>query len=332
MPLPNNPNRNHLIDLLRFLAAAWVALFHFNEPQKYIDNWYRNFCKLGYWGVPIFFIISGYCICIAQQHTKTPQKFITRRLFRIFPPYWFSLVIVCLCALAIKIITHTNPTPLPKHIDETLAIVVLYTSPLSNYSTINWVYWTLPFELFFYFIIFFTLFTNHKLRLLIPFLLVITGFVIPFQKEGLLFFFNELPTFMLGYALYLVLKAPDNRVVNTAFFILSAIALYFKHPGFDYILTAFIVCFLIALESRFHLKNNFFSRLGDFSYSIYLIHVPVAIYLLGFIKSNLSIQTNLPLNIITDFFLLTVVIILSKLMFIWVELPAIKLGRKLSRP
>ena len=85
MSLPNTKTRNHLIDLLRFLAASGVALFHFNEPIVYMDNWYRNFCKLGHWGVPVFFLISGYCIRIDEKYAKSLKDFIIRRFFRIYP-------------------------------------------------------------------------------------------------------------------------------------------------------------------------------------------------------------------------------------------------------
>jgi peptidoglycan/LPS O-acetylase OafA/YrhL len=146
--------RNYLIDLMRFFAAAWVALFHFNEPVKFIDNWYRAFLKLGYLGVPIFFVISGYCVYLAAEHSKTARDFIIRRFFRIFPPYWFSLCVVLATILISVSIHHVNDlATLPKTVPTLLATVSLLTAPFFDIQTISWVYWTLTFEIFFYLVI-----------------------------------------------------------------------------------------------------------------------------------------------------------------------------------
>jgi peptidoglycan/LPS O-acetylase OafA/YrhL len=328
---PNDSKRNYLIDLLRFLSASWVALFHFNAGIPYIDNWYRAFCKFGYLGVPVFFVISGYCICIAGQHAKTPFSFMVRRFFRIYPPYWFSILLVCMSAVVLKIVTGTNSaTALPSSPGNIAATVGLYTEPLSTVHTINWVYWTLPYEICFYLLVFVALAIGGRARWGFLLLLTATAIFIPQKPAGFLFFFNELPVFMLGYALYWVIHRGEGLFFAVGLLLLSAIGAYLKHPFFIYYFTSLLVCVLILLNSRFPLKNNFFSRLGDYSYSVYLIHVPIGIYLLGFIKASLAVQQRLSLNIVADISMLILVIMCAKVMFIKVEKPSIELGRKLS--
>jgi peptidoglycan/LPS O-acetylase OafA/YrhL len=330
LPLTNT-TRNYLIDLLRFLSASWVALFHFNVLVPFHANWYRYFCGLGYLGVPVFFIISGYCICIAQQHSKTPRSFIVRRIFRIFPPYWFSILLVCACAMAMKIITGTNSTTtLPTSFSSVIATIFLYTAPLSSVHTINWVYWTLPYELFFYLLVFLSMAIGKKVGMLFLVILALGSIWGPSHANGIFFFFNELPAFLLGYALYLLLNRAGNLYLSLSMLLLAATGVYLKHSEFAYHLTYFVTCVLIVLNHRFPLKNNWFSRLGDYSYSVYLIHVPVGIYLLGFIKNNHMVQCTLALNILADLLLLVLVIGCSKIMFLKVEEPSIKLGRKFS--
>jgi peptidoglycan/LPS O-acetylase OafA/YrhL len=51
----------------------------------------------GWIGVPIFFVISGYCIAAAvDNHRRSPgrslRSYFTRRLRRIYPPYWAVLL------------------------------------------------------------------------------------------------------------------------------------------------------------------------------------------------------------------------------------------------
>lgn len=321
--------RNHTIDLLRFLAASGVILFHLNEPIPYINNFYRDFCKLGYLGVPIFFVISGYCIKIAEDHSKSASQFIVRRLFRIFPPYWVSILLVVIYAIIVKLITGTNSTPLPKDFPSVSATLFLFTTPVTHYKTINWVYWTLPYELTFYLIIAgFMIFDNGVKKIAIVILLV-ASILLPFQPVGGLFFFNELPTFVLGYSLYLLLNKVD--VINGMLFVISIVAVLSKHTNIDYLLVSMGTCIIIFIDKIMPLKNNFFSTLGDYSYSMYLIHVPICIYLLGFIKSHEIVQVNVWLNIIVDLSLLCLIVFISKFTFEWIELKSIQIGKKLAK-
>lgn len=331
MNLPGTKKRNHLIDLLRFASACWVALFHFNEPVSYIDNWYRNFCKLGYLGVPVFFIISGFCIRIAQKHVKTPKEFIIKRLFRIFPPYWMSLAVVIACAIIIKVITGYNSTPLPKNISGIAAVLFLYTKPASHFATVNWVYWTLPYELSFYLIIGLSIFASKRFVLALPLVLITISILLPIEKENLLFFFNELPAFLLGYSLCILIHKDENKWLNALLLLLSVSGLILKHLSFDYLLTCFLTVALILIDNKKPLKENAFSRMGDFSYSIYLLHVPLGVYLFGFLKNEIFVQRSIILNVTVDLILLASIVLVSKLTFQKVEVPSIELGKKLSK-
>lgn len=53
-------------------------------------------CSRGWIGVPMFFVISGYCISATADSNRRKQKpagqYFVRRLRRIFPPYWFALL------------------------------------------------------------------------------------------------------------------------------------------------------------------------------------------------------------------------------------------------
>ena len=91
------------------------------------------------------------------------------------------------------------------------------------------------------------------------------------------------------------------------------------------------VCLFIFIDSIKPLKNNFFSSLGDYSYSMYLIHVPIGIYLLGFIKNIKIVQANIALNIIVDLSLLALIIFISRFTFELVELKSIGIGKRLSK-
>jgi peptidoglycan/LPS O-acetylase OafA/YrhL len=329
--LPVAKSRNHTIDLLRFLSAAYVALFHFNAPLQFNGGWYAAFCNRGTLGVPVFFIISGYCIRLAHKHTKTPREFIIRRLFRIFPPYWFSLFVTAACILLLKIITGYNSVvALPKRLDEIIVTPFLYTYPLSNIQPINLVYWTLPYELFFYLIIFLAIIPKPKWNIILPLALTATAIILPLQQTGILFFFNELPTFMLGYALCILIDE-GLQWPGALLFVLSAAGIGIKHPETGYLLASVIAAGAISIDSRKPLGNNILSRLGDVSYSIYLLHVPVCVYLLGFLYKIQGVRNHIIFNIIVDIFLMAVIIVVSIFTYKYVEAPSIEWGKRLSR-
>jgi len=323
--------RNHMIDLLRILAASWVVFFHLNQPIKPIDNWYRDFCKYGHLGVPIFFIISGYCILIALHHAKKPAEFMVRRFFRIFPPYWFSLVITVVIVLLLKLITHVNSSAvIPKNITGIIATIALSTSPITAVKTINWVYWTLSCEVLFYLAVFACAFFKKQYFVIALIAVTLLSIVLPQFESGPLFFLKLWPLFSLGVAIYQLLHQPAYKWFNIALLAFTAVDFYATHQSFIYIVLCLITGGLIVINHFKPLKNNLVSRYGDVSYSLYLIHVPIGIYLFGHLKTTV-IQTNVTLNILFDVVILIFLVFLSKLMHRYVELPTIRYGKRFVR-
>ncbi len=56
-------------------------------------------------GAPLFFVISGYCIASSLDSSRrkgiSPGRFLARRLWRIFPPYWASVAVIGLLVVAL---------------------------------------------------------------------------------------------------------------------------------------------------------------------------------------------------------------------------------------
>lgn len=160
-------------------------------------------------------------------------------------------------------------------------------------------------------------------------ILLIAAIIFPFPPAGLFFFFNQLPTFLLGYTLFLVLNKTD--ILSLAMVLLAIIAVISGHHNIGYLAVCSVVCILIVADKIKPLNNNFFSRLGDYSYSMYLIHVPVGIYLLGFIKNYKVVQVNVWLNIIADLSLLSLIIFISRFTFKYIELRSIQTGKRIAK-
>jgi peptidoglycan/LPS O-acetylase OafA/YrhL len=78
------------------LHSTHVAL-HSEVPQSILVRALKLFISKFGSGVPIFFVISGYCIAATSdsigRKPQAPRHFFYRRFRRIFPPYWVVVAI-----------------------------------------------------------------------------------------------------------------------------------------------------------------------------------------------------------------------------------------------
>ena len=88
--------RLNQLDALRGLAAMAVVLFHFSTrfselyPQAAPQAWS---VPLGYVGVNLFFIISGFVIFMTVERTARPADFVVSRISRLYPAYWVAIIL-----------------------------------------------------------------------------------------------------------------------------------------------------------------------------------------------------------------------------------------------
>jgi len=324
---------NNTIDALRFVAALIVVLFHLAQALPIVNNWYRNTVKYGWLGVPVFFVISGYCIILSAHNSSNVKDFLCRRLFRIFPPYWFSLLIVGFAAVFQKLYIGSNAVHfLPKTAPEVLAMLTLTTSPLTNIKTINWVYWSLTYELFFYLTVFLALLFHKKTAICFLIAVSVLSAVPQLHHIRLLFFLDQWPAFGLGISIYYYFKASDKiswlgfAALLTAN-LFSLIYLFYYHP--EYIVVTLITTSLIVASNYLHMPENIFSKLGQYSYSVYLIHVPIGVFILNLFESS-YIQQHPFANLAYDILVYLFINFIAWLIFTGIEKPSINEGRNIS--
>lgn len=85
--------RYHSLDFWRGVACLSVVVFH---STFYASEAVTRFTEWLKYGVPIFFVISGYCIAAAAENCvrkqQSPLTYFKRRFRRIYPPYWIAFV------------------------------------------------------------------------------------------------------------------------------------------------------------------------------------------------------------------------------------------------
>lgn len=98
------------IQALRFLAALLVVIYHVRPEVAQGGGGLFGLVKNGGAGVDLFFVISGLIITLTalRKAAFDPLHFALNRFFRIYPVYWFFLLIaIALGWLAFKATGHS---------------------------------------------------------------------------------------------------------------------------------------------------------------------------------------------------------------------------------
>ncbi|MCA1512313.1 acyltransferase [Bradyrhizobium yuanmingense] len=305
------------VDLVRFLSAAMVMLFHYGfwvwaYPKGQIAKAAgsvpstNSFFSYGWIGVEIFFVISGFIIAFSAQYS-TPTKFFEARVKRLVPaviicaPVTFAVIAFC----GIETIQHN--------------LFVLFRTlvfwPFGPW--IDSVYWTLGIEIAFYGIIWLllllgrfskievvasgigllsciywiTLFTfglkigaeSRLLDLLLIhhgcfFGLGVTIWLLRFQSRNLMRLLL-FAFFSLGCAL---------EIINAASVMASKVSMQISYvvPLVTFFSAVAFICWTLMTR---RLEHKALRPIGLMTYPLYLIHSVVGGYLLGrLISAGLS--------------------------------------------
>jgi len=176
-PQPLDLGKHLSLDAWRGLAALAVVLFHcvdlMPKALSAACGWVSQAFSYGYLGVNLFFPISGYCILNALTLSERAGfwGFFRRRLWRIYPAYWGSLLMIYLVIILAKPFNGTSLVELDMPWWEWLSLLTL-TQGFVKPGIVNVVYWTLGLEVQFYLVMGCLLFFKPHWR---PWLLLLTA-------------------------------------------------------------------------------------------------------------------------------------------------------------
>lgn len=347
----NKKQSLNLIQLLRGIASLLVVVMHATSNAKEIwkIDFLGGFFTFGGAGVDIFFVLSGFIITYASRSLVRNglnfMKFLKRRFVRIFPVYWIITTVFLLIQIALPAFYNTPFVITPGNL--------LYTYFLMpEHEMINGVSWTLSYELFFYilFSLSFVLKRTNLLALLSLFY-VLSIILLPFLFPGItdnlwsrFIFYPMNIEFFMGIAAALIISRISIKMANVlllsgSFAFITAGVLF----NFGYILfnntfnrvvifgipSFFIITGIVRLEmNKIFRMHNFLLRLGEASYSLYLIHLPLimAIFKMAY-KFNITQEYSLSAIMIIT---VGIICFLSILFYKIIEKPMIdKLNRML---
>ena len=329
--------RNYFIDDLRGVASVLVALFHFNEVRD-DRSYYEILIKLGSLGVPMFFVVSGYCIFNAASSTKNMGDFLIKRFFRIYPVYWFSFLVIIGVGIFQKIISGTNSVAkFPNNVTDIFNSLTILYVPLTKTKVTNWTYWTLTYEIFYYFTFsFYFVFSGCKKDYWIVFVLLLSFLFLPFEDKSILFFFKYIGSFGLGIGIKMIEIDRKKKIAYLISF-LSVGSLFVNSTHFFRTLSKYDLLFLpvsllggffILYFSKLYNKPNFLTKLGQWSYSLYLIHVPIGCYIINSYFFHF-VENNIYSRFLFDIANVSICLFLSYLIYKYIEIPFIGVGKKI---
>ena len=268
-------DRIDTVDSLRGVAVLAVVWFHLTNGNPMLpSSWLRTSGRLGWLGVEVFFVISGFVIphalYRANYRLRDCGRFLLRRAARLEPPYVVSIFLM----MGLALISARLPGfrgHLPSYSVPQLLSHLPYVTGLLGFTWINIAYWSLALELQYYLLIgwVFPLIAHQKIgvRVLTILLLEALAFVIPND----LLVFHWLPLFVMGVLTFM----HRHALLNVRWYVVSVIgATACTLVTFGPIIA--VVGSATSLMIAFvDINASPLLFLGSISYSLYLVHVPI---------------------------------------------------------
>jgi exopolysaccharide production protein ExoZ len=321
------------LDAWRGIASLGVVLHHACIPMIAVrfpnlqhDLLYSVILK-GSLGVQIFFVISGFCVANAAVRcysSASPLEFIVARIRRIYPPYFVASLVAAFLALMAQVLQQRGiigysalaaNSPLGRRPTYYIAAFTMTQVPFGEPPLIT-IFWTLCYEIAFYFVMFLALQAasfkrthSQKLLNLLNSITVCNLAVLVFKPDAIRFPFDLWPQFGLGILVFdlLAFKGRIRQILWTslvAILFLSYAVLQTDQGSLSHvsirlqsaICLLFSVLLLILFRFDAYLSKlasvRLLSFVGIFSYSLYLIHIPaLGIVSQIFRKANVTEHT-----------------------------------------
>jgi peptidoglycan/LPS O-acetylase OafA/YrhL len=278
------------LDVLRAMAAISVLSFHYEDllTSAWPSGWPSardQWLHLGLMGVELFFVISGAVILMTLERTTVPS-FLVKRLARLYPAYWASVIV---SGTFLGLI----------HIVQVRTIIDNGTMLQSYFGIADIItpYWTLAYELWFYAVMagiaMIGLLARVDRLALVWLLVVATAKLIHGEFDGRLAIFL-MPQFgHLFVAGMMIYRINSGRGTAETILVLCLCALYSLFGRGDwahvssvqyFVGNAFFIAIVWAALSNVigsSLNTPWLVQLGLCSYSLYLFHLPIGMMLVA---------------------------------------------------
>ena len=312
--MPQTARKLDQLTITRFVAALSVVLFHGGRRVAFV----RHFPMLaaGPTAVGYFFVLSGFVMALVYYRPGVPfnfRNYLLARFSRIYPVYILSFALTCLHYL--NILSRIKP---PK----VWANVFLYQAWIPDYAlSFNIAAWSLSVEVFFYLLLPVLLLwaMRRPVKEVIWFSIgfwifsqIVHSFLMTHLGHGTENFLAYFPlfhlnSFLLGlaggiwyltYSARLTISQTLNRIGFAAALgmVLLLLSLRAYMPRFPHnfsldvgLLAPLFLLIVLTLAMDTSLLSRWLSHpwlvlLGDASYALYILHVPIRMLFEDYLK------------------------------------------------
>ena len=299
------------IEILRFFTSLSVLFYHYRhffspfnstssidykETFVYLpfSDFLNVFYQYGIYGVHVFYAISGFVfahVYLSKEKLITSREFFLNRFARLYPLHFATLIIITV--LQYISLFHFKSFQIVEFND--LYHFFLHLFFVSSWGfeqghSFNAPIWSVSIEIAIYIIFFLTLSLLRRYKFIFVIILSILLILLAkiFKIESL--FLECARLFFSGVIVYLI-TTYFNKPKILILISLILIAASFVGNYKTYLFCPFAVLLFSQIDYLIKTKSiqNLFSSLGDLTYSIYLIHVPLQILIIiNFDIFNLS--------------------------------------------
>ncbi|WP_329195738.1 MULTISPECIES: acyltransferase family protein [unclassified Streptomyces] len=291
--------RLYVLDGLRLIAALSVVSFHWAGVNIHPEVWgstprtlmpsVHRVASYGWMGVQLFFLISGFVICMSCWG-RSPRDYFTSRVVRLYPAYWVGIVIT---TLVVNFAATVRASRKPMSISDVLTNLTMLERPL-GVTEADGVYWTLWIELRFYLLFAVVAVMGLTYRRVLAFcgIWTILAVITPSADSKLMdtvFMPQDAPYFIAGVAMYLIYRFGVNPLLLgvVAFsWLLAQNRLHITVGGYEYEVHhtlswpvmaavsagAFLVMLAAAMGALNWIRWKWLTVAGALTYPVYLLH------------------------------------------------------------
>lgn len=344
------------IDALRGVAILGVILVHSSQFAPPGNTILLNIMAEGARGVQLFYIASAITLCMSWSTRSTIElypvrNFIIRRFFRIAPMFYVAIIIYCIIGGLSK--SYWAPNGIEWWFIP-VTVMFLHGFHPETITSIVPGGWSIAVEMMFY-LLFPYLFTYissiRKVTLLFfasIFLYVINKILAPiifsyppeikYLESSFTYFnfFGQFPVLVIGIICYYILRSKIvsrwNLPIGGLLFLISTYVFCYPVKWMPHHIVSGVIFLLIALflanwPIRL-LVNQFTTTIGKLSYSMYLNHFLVLIFLSKF--RDPLIFSNPDYRSLFHFFVTVFLTAsISYITYVHIEKPFIKIGKNL---
>jgi peptidoglycan/LPS O-acetylase OafA/YrhL len=300
------------VDGLRFAAALMVLAFHYTgreggtarawggtAPETFPELY--RITSYGWLGVELFFVISGFVICMSAWG-RTPGQFFRSRITRLMPAYWPAVLLTfAVVSLYPAIRGHIATSDL-------LLNLTMLNDPF-GVRHVDGVYWTLWVETRFYLLFLLVLWRGltYRRTLLFCYGWTVAAAVASAVDEPLLTLVVQpgyAPYFVAGIAFYLIRRFGSD--LNTWGLVAVSFLIAQHHvvdrvaatvgqigrplaaqPAMAFIGLVFAVMAAVALGKLDWVRWGWLTTAGVLTYPLYLLHEHIGWVLIAVLREHL---------------------------------------------